>query len=241
MASYTIEDIEYIRRKSGISYQEAIALLDYHNGDVMRAMVDLERNGKLNGAPERASTPETYKNRAAHRGSFWSTRLVITGNGKPIANISILFVIIASIVSFWLVLGALVACIFLGYRISISTISDETNDRLDRMVKSAADNVKRTASSLARNVNDAIEHRQARAQAQRRAEPKEQVSDLTPDAPMAETETPAPDSPEAYVREMESYERPEVPTIQVPVKVESTDGNVVVSTDSEGFGTATIE
>ena len=28
MASYTIEDIELIRRKSGISYQEAVALLD---------------------------------------------------------------------------------------------------------------------------------------------------------------------------------------------------------------------
>ena len=32
MASYTIEDIELIRRKSGISYQEAVSLLDYHNG-----------------------------------------------------------------------------------------------------------------------------------------------------------------------------------------------------------------
>ena len=31
MASYTIEDIELIRRKSGISYQEAVSLLDYHN------------------------------------------------------------------------------------------------------------------------------------------------------------------------------------------------------------------
>ena len=47
MASYTIEDIELIRRKSGISYQEAVSLLDYHNGNVARALVDLERNGPL--------------------------------------------------------------------------------------------------------------------------------------------------------------------------------------------------
>ena len=47
MAAYTIEDIELIRRKSGISYQEAVALLDYHNGNVARALVDLERNGRL--------------------------------------------------------------------------------------------------------------------------------------------------------------------------------------------------
>ena len=47
MASYTIEDIELIRRKSGISYQEAVALLDYHNGNVARALIDLERNGRI--------------------------------------------------------------------------------------------------------------------------------------------------------------------------------------------------
>ena len=40
MERYTIEYIELIRRKSGISYQEAVALLDYHNGNVARALVD---------------------------------------------------------------------------------------------------------------------------------------------------------------------------------------------------------
>lgn len=47
MAAYTIEDIELIRRESGISYQEAVSLLDYHNGNVARALIDLERSGKL--------------------------------------------------------------------------------------------------------------------------------------------------------------------------------------------------
>ena len=36
MAGYTIEDIDIIRKKSGISYQEAIALLEYHNGNLAR-------------------------------------------------------------------------------------------------------------------------------------------------------------------------------------------------------------
>ena len=56
MASYTIEDIELIRRKSGISYQEAVALLDYHNGNVARALVDLERNGRIK--PESSQTAQ---------------------------------------------------------------------------------------------------------------------------------------------------------------------------------------
>ena len=53
MERYTIQDIEFIRRKSGISYQEAVALLDYHNGNVTRALVDLERNGRIKPESDR--------------------------------------------------------------------------------------------------------------------------------------------------------------------------------------------
>ena len=47
MEPYTIEDIELLRQKSGISYQEAVALLDYHSGSLARALIDLEKHGKL--------------------------------------------------------------------------------------------------------------------------------------------------------------------------------------------------
>ena len=45
MASYTIEDIELLRKKSGMTYQEAVALLDYHDGNLARALIDLENEG----------------------------------------------------------------------------------------------------------------------------------------------------------------------------------------------------
>ena len=41
MEQYTIEDIEMLRSKSNLSYQEAVALLDYHNGSLARALIDL--------------------------------------------------------------------------------------------------------------------------------------------------------------------------------------------------------
>ena len=56
MAKYTIEDIEILRQKSGISYEEAVNLLEYHNGSLARALVDLEKNGLLkNDASSSAS------------------------------------------------------------------------------------------------------------------------------------------------------------------------------------------
>ena len=47
MDAYTIEDVELLRRKGGMTYQEAVALLEYHNGDLARALIDLEKNGRL--------------------------------------------------------------------------------------------------------------------------------------------------------------------------------------------------
>ena len=47
MEPYTIEDIELLRQKSGISYQEAVALLDYHNGSLAHALIDLEKHNRL--------------------------------------------------------------------------------------------------------------------------------------------------------------------------------------------------
>ena len=233
MASYTIEDIEFIRRKSGISYQEAIALLDYHGGDVMRALVDLERNGKLSGSVEAAREQP----KAQPRRSFLQTRLAITNKDTTIANLSILYFIIALVVSPWLVLGSVIAAIFFGYRINISTLSDMSNDKIEKTVRSAADNVKRAATNIAKNVGVAIERHAA--QKETPAAPKKTVEDFSP-----QTEAPqAPEvTPEEILAEMEEEAAGhDVPTIQVPVKVDSTDGSVVYTTDSDGYGTATIE
>ena len=239
MASYTIEDIEFIRRKSGIGYQEAIALLDYHGGDVMRALVDLERNGKLKGSVETAREQP----KAQPRRGFLQTRLVITNKETTIANLSVLYFIIALCVSPWLVLGSVIAAIFFGYRISISALTEASNDKIEKMVRSAADNVKSAASSIAKNVGSAIERR-ATQQKPAAAAPKKTVGDPAAQAPAMDVPTAqAPEAtPEDYLREMEEEAAGhDVPTIQVPVKVDSTDGSVVYTTDAEGYGTATIE
>ena len=47
MEAYTIEDVELLRKKGGMTYQEAVALLEYHNGNLARALIDLEKNGRL--------------------------------------------------------------------------------------------------------------------------------------------------------------------------------------------------
>ena len=94
MASYTIEDIELIRRKSGISYQEAVALLDYHNGNVARALVDLERNGRIKPEAEVAAdnrekmVRNAAQNVKASVSSMAQEFTAATGDDKPAAPAS---------------------------------------------------------------------------------------------------------------------------------------------------------
>ena len=59
MEPYTIEDIEMLRKKSGLSYQESVALLDYHNGSLARALIDLEKHGKLKNEENRKEGSDT--------------------------------------------------------------------------------------------------------------------------------------------------------------------------------------
>lgn len=238
MASYTIEDIELIRRKSGIGYQEAVALLDYHNGDVTRALIDLERNGKLR------SEPEEKKAAPAGEKSFLRTRIHVTNGGETIINLSVLFMLGVLLFSPWVVIASLILCLVQGYQISIKTQDTPSgNDRLERMVRSAASNVRNTVSGIAREINqNTAKARETRAAAPETA--KEPVKDPVSE-PVRTAAAPVMDvreTPEEIVRDLEEdMARHSAPVLQVPVRVESQDGSVRYEQDSDGYGMATVE
>ncbi|MBQ8537264.1 MAG: hypothetical protein IJ461_07685 [Clostridia bacterium] len=160
MNRYTIEDIEIIRRKSGISYEEAVNLLEYHNGNLAKALVDLERNGRIR-------TEEEEKASHAHQGEdgkrkakgllskLFRIRVLVRKNDVVIANLSSLFLLVALLVSSHLLIISLILILVLGYRVSIERNSKDfaAND-LENMVKNAAVNVKDTVTSFARELAD---------------------------------------------------------------------------------------
>ena len=43
--NYSVEDVETLRQKSGVSYEEAIRLLDKYDGDLASALIELEKSG----------------------------------------------------------------------------------------------------------------------------------------------------------------------------------------------------
>ena len=240
MASYTIEDIELIRRKSGISYQEAVALLDYHNGNVARALVDLERNGRIKSDSAQKKDEHTAAHQERHKGlvSFFSKlyqfRLKIKKENIIIANISLLFALLALLVSPHLVLIAAIAILVLGYKVSFNKKdADFAAANLEKMVRNAAENVKSTVSDIAKGFEEGVKGSKTAEEA------KKDIDEAAEDIEKAAERSYYQSNPAATT--YHTAYTGSAPTIQVPVQVETQDGSVNVQDDAEGYTNATIE
>ena len=147
MAKYTIEDIEILRQKSGISYEEAVNLLEYHNGSLARALVDLEKNGRLKNEPGSANRQRGVKGLFDF---FFRLRLLVKKNQLTIINLSSLFVALVLFTAPHIAVIGLILALVLGYRISIERDSrDFAGDTFDDMVKNAKTNVHSSVNSFA--------------------------------------------------------------------------------------------
>ena len=229
MAAYTIEDIELIRRKSGISYQEAVALLDYHNGNVARALVDLERNGRIKEGAEAPKKEKSSGFSATVNGKpvtksdamnlvhkCYRARVKVRREDTVILNVSALFAVLSLLISPHLVIIGAIVCLVLGYKFSFDKHDHAFDgENLERTVRHAADNVKASVNDFTKGFQ-------------------------SPEAKAAEK---AEESTERsyYAKRPEPSYRPSYPTMNVPVQVESQDGSVTIESDSEGFTSATIE
>ena len=228
MAAYTIEDIELIRRKSGISYQEAVALLDYHNGNVARALVDLERNGRIKegtDAPKNKGSSGSHANVQINKSNMMNllhkcfrARVKLRREETVILNISALFAALAVLVSPHIVIIGAILALVLGYKFSFDKHDHAFDgENLERTVRNAAENVKAS-------VNDFTKSFQSSSADKADAKTTEEEADRS-----------------YYAKRPEPVYRPSYPTMNVPVQVESQDGNVTIESDSEGYSSATVE
>lgn len=222
MERYTIEDVEILRKKSGISYEEAVNLLEYHNGNLARALVDLERNGRINPKAAQKAEQKHHHSEAGAKASniftkLFRFRVLVKKGDVTIVNLSVLFTLVASIISPHLLFLSLLLILVLGYRITFDRNSaDFSKDNLETMVKNTAHNVRETVSSFAKEIEDKSK--------------KEQKAEEHNDEGGSFYQQGAPMTPPA----------PPSPTTPVTVQYQS-DVRVDVNEDSDGYHEATIE
>lgn len=231
MSHYTLNDIEKIRKVSGISYQEAVSLLEYHNGDVALAMVDLEKNGRIrNPSGDETGAEEKEGSRASERNLpvflhvvafLYQTRIHVTYRDQTVINLSVVFLIISAVFSPYLILlGAILALAF-GYRISF--VRNDSGFVFGEVRK----NVERTRDTVKSSIETI---RQGTANPQREEEPSDDAfSSFFQNRGIGRH------------RSQPAGNHSEVPTIHVPVQVRSEDGSVSFRQDSDGYNQATIE
>lgn len=166
MDTYTIEDIEMLREKGGLSYQEAVAMLEYHNGSLARALIDLEKNGRLksekviqNGREENAKMSETeIKNDTKVKAlnflqTLYRSRLKIHKDNIPIVNLSVIFAAACLLFAPHLTIIGITLSMILGYKFSFTKMDDAfAADNLEKMVKSAAQNAKSSVSNVVQSI-----------------------------------------------------------------------------------------
>ena len=166
MEPYTIEDIELLRQKSGLIYQEAVALLDYHSGSLARALIDLEKHGKLkneennvkegtrsmNGNTKKGETKEKALNLLQ---KLYRSRVKIRKGDTNIFNVSVLFAGLCLLLAPHMTIAGIIVSMILGYQFSFTGMDpDFASENLEKMVKSAAQNAKSSVSSVVQTITN---------------------------------------------------------------------------------------
>ena len=117
---YTLEDVETLRGKTGIGYEEAVSLLDKYDGDLARALIELEKRGKIEG---KGFYINVDKNAASFVQTWWrkgcETRVVVERDGDTLVNLSVLFMILALLLGWRLLVAAALLALALGCRVRL--------------------------------------------------------------------------------------------------------------------------
>lgn len=167
------EKVEKLREKTNVSYEEAKAALEANNWDLLDAIVQLEREGKVSGnsahhstkSEEPASEPESeQRSRFAERATTFReqvVKLIRIGNrnhfaihhkGKQILSMPVtVLVILLLCLNAWGLI-ALAAGLFFGLRYSIigsELGKPEVNDVMDKAAN-AVENVRETVEDSLR-------------------------------------------------------------------------------------------
>ncbi len=117
---YTLDDLETLRAKTGVSYEEAVSLMEKYDGDMTRALIELEKRGQLGDKGIRINV---NGNAADLVQKLWrkgcDTRLIVERDGETLVNLSVLFMILALLLGWRLVVAAAILALALGCRVKL--------------------------------------------------------------------------------------------------------------------------
>ncbi len=164
MEAYTIEEVELLRRKGGMTYREAVTMLESHGGNMAQALIDLEQNGLLKEeacgkraaeggpVPERAGkSGEAGKRAVGFLQKLYRCRMKIHKGDVPVINVSAVYAAAALVFAPHITVAGVIISMILGYRFSFSQMD------ADFALKAQAENISSRTENAGEPETDAAE------------------------------------------------------------------------------------
>ncbi len=132
----TLEQIDELRNRVNVSYEEAKQTLEKNEGDLIKSIIELEKKkGRKN---ENRGSFTSFTNR------LLSLKMSVTNrDGNILFDLPLVFILFISIFAFWLVVAALVIAVLASCKIKVYRDKNSVNvDSLKRNMKETVDKIK---------------------------------------------------------------------------------------------------
>ena len=171
----TLEQVEKLKEVTGVTYNEAKEVLEQTQGDLLEAVLHLERQGKVkrpqnDGFAKSTTTPKEEPVKAKKQeqsDSFqkfieWVKRVIHLGNINDFVvykedattlSIPLTIFVLLLMFGFWIIFPLVVVGLFFGYRYRFSGPNFK-DERLNRTVDTIADATIKTGEAVKDAVNN---------------------------------------------------------------------------------------
>ncbi len=175
MMMITLEQVEKLKEVTGVTYNEAKEVLEQTQGDLLEAVLHLERQGKVkrpqnDGFAKSTTTPKEEPVKAKKQeqsDSFqkfieWVKRVIHLGNINDFVvykedattlSIPLTIFVLLLMFGFWIIFPLVVVGLFFGYRYRFSGPNFK-DERLNRTVDTIADATIKTGEAVKDAVNN---------------------------------------------------------------------------------------
>lgn len=150
--NFTLEEIEKLRERTNATYEEAKRALEDSNGDMLDALIYLERNGKSKSGPKKNQEGGFGDTMRKMWDYLIKTQFVVKkGNNIAVALPLIIFIPIVLFTNMFALI-VLVLALFTGHRFRLVRGDSESN--VENTINRAFDTMSKTAEDIKRNASD---------------------------------------------------------------------------------------
>ncbi|MEN6389200.1 MAG: DUF4342 domain-containing protein [Syntrophomonas sp.] len=149
--SANLELIEMLRERANVSYEEAKEALEKCNGDIVDALIYLEKQDKIKPPPKENGAAGFWGSLKRLVKKCHATRLIITKNNENIVDLPLTVVIIITVIAPPITIAGLLVALFTGYKIRVKGPSGE-----DLKLNQTLEQASSAASKVSEKVTDAM-------------------------------------------------------------------------------------